>query len=226
MSYYLQFGYQLEKTGLINPFKLLTSFESGQSFAKTSVEFNYKISYPGKKNGLDIRLFAGTMLKTNPDIPFYSLAASGRSGRDLYLYQGTYPDRFRNFPTSFWSRQMSFTEGGMASPVNEKLGYSRWLLTLSLSSSLPGKIGRLPVKPFVNFLLNDHATGSGQNSPLFCEAGLKAGLWNFFEVYIPMVVSGNIESITGSFKDRIRLVFNLDSFSQVTLNSGTGIQIR
>ena len=66
----------------------------------------------------------------------------------------------------------------------------------------------------------------GDNSPLYCEAGVKAGLWNFFEIYIPLVVSGNIESITGSFKDRIRLVFNLDSFNQVKLNSGTGIQIR
>ena len=226
ISYYLQFGYQLEKTGLINPFKLLTSFESGPSFAKTSVEFNYKINYSGKKNGLDIRLFAGIMLNSNPDIPFYSLSASGRSGRDLYLYQGTYPDRFRNFPTSFWSRQMTLNEGGMVSPVNEKLGYSRRLLSLSFSSSLPGKTSRIPVKPFVNFLLNDHGTGSGRNSPLFCEAGLKGGLWNFFEIYIPMVVSGNVESITGSFKDRIRLVFNLDSFNQVKLNSGKGIQIR
>ena len=226
MRYYLQFGYQLEKSGLINPYRLLTSFESGQSFAKTSVEFNYKLSYYGKRNGLDIRLFAGTMFKRNLDIPFYSLSASGRSGRDLYLYQGTYPDRFRSFPTSFWSRQMTFTEGGLVSPVNEKLGYSRWLLSLSVSSSLPEKISRIPVKPFANLLLNDYGMGLGNDLPLFCEAGLKAGLWNFFEIYIPMVVSGNIETITGSFKDRIRIVFNLDSFNQAKLNSGIGIQIR
>ena len=224
MSYYLQFGYQLEKTGLINPFKLLTSFESGQSFAKAAVEFNYTLSYPGKRNGMDIRLFAGTMLRNDPDIPFYSLAPSGRSGRDLYLYQGTYPDRFRIFPTSFWSRQMTFTEGGMVSPMNEKLGYSHWLLSVSVSSSLPEKLSRIPIKPFAKLLLNDH--GMGHDSPLFFEAGLKAGLWNFFEIYIPMVLSGNIETIAGSFKDRIRLVFNLDSFNQVKLNSGTGIQIR
>jgi len=216
----------LEKTGIINPFKLLASFESNQSFLKTSMEFNYKLSYYGKKNGLDIRLFAGTMLKNNPDVPFYALSASGRSGREQYLYQGTYPDRFSVFPTSFWSRQMAITEGGLVSPVNENLGYSRWLVSLSFTSSLPGKTSRIPVKPFVNFLLNDHSIGTGHDSPIFYEAGVKAGLWNFFEVYIPLVVSGNIESITGTFKDRIRIVFNLDSFNQVKLNSGIGIQIR
>ena len=223
---YFQLGYQLEKTGLVNPFKLVTFAESDKSYLKTSLALNYRLSYRGKKNGLDIRLFTGTMFKNNPDVPFYSLSVAGRSGREQYLYQGTYPDRFSVFPTSFWSRQMTFSEGGLVSPVNERLGYSRWLISLSFSSSLPGKTSRIPVKPFINLVLNDHNNGMGDNSPLYCEAGVKAGLWNFFEIYIPLVVSGNIESITGSFKDRIRLVFNLDSFNQVKLNSGTGIQIR
>jgi len=226
MSSYLQLGYQLDKSSIINPFNLLTSVESGPSFLKTSVELNYRFSYYGKKKGLDMRLFAGTMLKNNPDIPFYALSAGGRSGREQYLYEGTYPDRFSVFPTSFWSRQMTFTEGGLVSPVNERLGYSRWLVSLSLSSNLPGRINKIPIKPFINLLLNDHGLATGHDSPFFYEAGLKAGLWNFFEIYFPIIVSSNIESITGSFKDRIRLVFNLNSFSQVKLNSGFGIQIQ
>jgi len=226
MSSYLQFGYQLDKSSIINPFNLQASAESGPSYLKTSVELNYKISYYGKKKGLDIRLFAGTMLKNNPNVPFYGLAAGGRSGREQYLFEGTYPDRFSAFPSSFWSRQMTLTEGGLVSPVNEHLGYSRWLVSLSLTSSLPGKISKIPIKPFVNLLLNDHGLATGTGSPFFYEAGFKAGLWSFFEIYLPLVVSGNIESVTGSFKDRIRLVFNLNSFSQVKLNSGFGIQIR
>jgi hypothetical protein len=226
MNSYLQFGYQLEKTGIINPFKLLASFETGPSFLKTSVEFNYKLSYYGKKKGLDIRMFAGTMLKNNPDVPFYALSASGRSGPEQYLYEGTYPDRFSVFPASFWSRQMTLSEGGLVSPVNETLRYSRWLVSLSFISSLPGKTNKIPIKPFVNLLLNDHGIGTGQDSPIFYEAGIKGGLWNFFEVYIPLVVSPNIKSITGSFKDRIRIVFNLNSLNQVKLNSGIGIKIQ
>jgi hypothetical protein len=120
---------------------------------------------------------------------------------------------------------MSFSEGGLVSPVNGQLGYSNWLVSLSFTSNLPGKTQRIPIKPFVNLLLNDHGIGTGHVA-FFYEAGLKAGLWNFFEIYIPLVVSGNIETITGSFKDRIRLVFNLDTFSQAKLNSGIGFEIR
>jgi len=53
------------------------------------------------------------------------------------------------------------------------------------------------------------------NSPFFYEAGLKAGIWDFFEIYIPLLVSKNIDSANGSFKNRIRFIFSLDSFSSL-----------
>jgi hypothetical protein len=218
MRIYLQYGYKLEKTGIINPFNLLASFEYNRSYQKTSLEINYKYSYYGKDNGLDIRMFAGIMQKTNPEVPFYSFSPSGRSGREQYLYQGTYPDRFGVFPKSFWSRQMTLSEGGLVSPVNDSLGFSNWLISFSFASNLPGKAARVPVKPFINLLFNDHGPAMNHNSPFFFEAGLKAGIWNLFEIYVPLVVSRNIESITGLFKDRIRIVFKLDSFLQVKLN--------
>ncbi len=98
MNSYLQFGYLLEKPGLVNPFTLLASFESGKSYQKTSVEFNYKVSYFGRDNGLDIRLFSGIMLKNDPDVPFYAFSASGRSGRQQYLYQVRTPTVSVCFP--------------------------------------------------------------------------------------------------------------------------------
>jgi hypothetical protein len=216
---YLRFGYELEKSGFINPFKLLTSFESNPSFQKTSVTFNYKYSYNGKYNGLDIRFFAGVMLKNTSNVPFYALSASGRGGREQYLYEGLFPDRFSEFPKTFWSRQMSISEGGLVSPVNDSLGYSRWLFSLSFTSSLPGKAGRIPVKPFVNFLLNDHGLNPAYNSPFFYEAGFKAGIWDFFEIHIPLLVSGNIGSINRSVRHRIRIIFSLDSFNKIKLNN-------
>ncbi len=218
MNSYLQFGYQMERHSRSNPLSLLASFESGKSYQKTSVEFNYKLSYHGQDNGLDIRLFAGTMLNEDSTVPFYAFSASGRSGRELYLYQGTYPDRFAVFPSNFWSRQLSISEGGLVSPVNDSLAYSRRLFSLSFTSSLPGITSRLPVKPFVNFLLNDKVFGSRNNSPIFFEAGLKTGIRNIFEIYIPLLVSNNIESASGSFKNRIRFVFSLDSVSRLKLN--------
>ncbi|MDZ7774558.1 MAG: hypothetical protein U5L09_02555 [Bacteroidales bacterium] len=77
---------------------------------------------------MDIRLFTGAMLKEDPTVPFYGFSPGGRSGREQYLYQGTYPDRFADFPSTFWSRQMTLSEGGLVSPVNNSLGYSRWLV--------------------------------------------------------------------------------------------------
>jgi hypothetical protein len=221
-KYFTQAGYLLEKTSLINPFSMLASFESGDSYQKTSVEFKYRISYYGTKHGLDIRFYTGTMLKNNSTVPFYAFSPGGRDGREQYLFDGTFYDRFNESQKSFWSRQMTVSEGAIASPVTDSLGYSKWLVSVTLTTNLPGKAGRIPVKPFVNLLLNDHGLGNGHNSPVFYEAGLKAGLWNVFEVYIPLLVSANIRSIDGTVKDRIRFVLNLDAINQVNLNKSIG----
>jgi len=222
MDSYIRLGYRLERNGIMNPFSLHAGFESGKSYQKTSVEFNYRLSYHGKDNGLEMRLFAGNMLKENSEIPFYSFSPGGRSGRELYLFEGTYPDRFAVFPTRFWSRQMSLSEGGLVSPVNDALGYSHWLVSLSLTSSLPGKTSRLPVKPFVSLLLNDKGFSSENNSPVFFEAGLKTGIGNIFEIYVPLLVSKNLDAASGSFKNRIRFVFSLDTFGKEKLFSKGG----
>jgi hypothetical protein len=221
MLSYLQFGYSMERTGAINPFAVSGSIESSHSCQKASAEFRYRYSYNGKNNGLDMRLFTGTMLNYKTSPSFYALSPSGRSGRELYLYEGTYPDRFSVFPNTFLSRETTFSEGGLVSPVNDSLGFSNWLVSLSLTSNLPGIAAQLPVKPFVNVLLNDNGSGNFHNSPFFCEAGLKAGIWNIFEIYVPLVVSGNIESLTGSFKSRIRIIISLDSFINLKLRPGS-----
>jgi hypothetical protein len=103
-------------------------WKPGNSYQKTSIELNYKVSYYGQKQGLDIRLFAGTMLKNESGIPFYAFSAGGRSGREQYLYQGSYPDRFAVFPDSFFSRQMSLSEGNLVSAVNDSLDTAAGLL--------------------------------------------------------------------------------------------------
>jgi hypothetical protein len=210
MRSYLQIGYLLERNRVINPFRAEIHFESGRSYQKTSLELNYKYSYEGKKNGLELRLFAGTMLSDDPSEPFYSLAAGGRSGREQYLYEGVYPGRFSEFPKTFFSRQMALSEGGLVSAVNDSLGFSRSLCSISLTSTLPWKFSKIPVKPFINLLLNDRGLNTINKSKLFYEAGLKAGIWDYFEVYFPLIVSDNIKSIAGTLKDRIRFIFRLD----------------
>ena len=114
---------------------------------------------------------------------------------------------------------MSLSEGALASPVNDSLGYSRWLLSVSLNSSLPGFAAKLPFKPFINLLLNDHGLGNTNKPAIFYEAGIKAGIWDYFEIYFPFIVSDNIKVIRGSMKDRIRFVFRLDKLNPVKSKS-------
>jgi hypothetical protein len=109
---------------------------------------------------------------------------------------------------------MTLSEGGLASPVNEKLGYSKWLLSLSLSSSLPRIAGKTGIKPFVNLLLNDHGLDMNHPSLFFGEAGIKVGFGNIVEIYFPLLVTANIQSMNGIFTDRIRIVMNLDFLKQ------------
>ncbi|NDP21664.1 MAG: M1 family metallopeptidase [Paludibacter sp.] len=215
MNSFVQFGYNLQKTGLINPGNLMASLELNKAYQKVSLDLNYKYSYNGKGNGLEIRGFAGSMLNNTSTVPFYSLAASGRSGNELYLYDDIYPNRFGVFPESFWTRQMNRSEGGIISPINQTLGFSKWLISLSLTSSLPGKASLTGIKPFVNLLINDHGLSTGYKSVLFAEAGFKIGILDIFEIYVPLLVSNNIQSINGTIKDRVRVVLNLDLSKQL-----------
>jgi hypothetical protein len=219
MRSYLQVGYFLEKKRIINPFNMTVSLESGKGYQKTSMDLNYRYSYSGKKSGLDFRFFAGTMLQNEPTDPLYSFSPDGRSGPEQYLYEGLFPDRFSEFPKTFLSRQMTLSEGGLVSAVNDSLGYSRWICSISLTSNLPGFASGIPVKPFFNLLLNDHGIGKNDRSALFYEAGLKAGIWDFFEVYFPFIVSDNINTIAPSLKERIRFVFRLDKLNPFKLKT-------
>jgi hypothetical protein len=215
MNSYFLLGYNLGRIRVVNPYNMTISIESGKSYQKASIELNYKYSYLGKKNGLQFRFFAGTMFENNPSDPFYDFSPDGRSGREQYLYEGVFPDRFTEYPKTLLSRQMTLSEGGLVSAVNDSLGYSRWLISLTLTSSLPGILSKIPVRPFVNLLLNDHGFGSPGKPAFYYEAGIKAGIWDYFEIYFPFIVSENIKAITGPIKDRIRFVFRLDKLSPI-----------
>lgn len=211
-DWFQQIGYILNRGGLLNPFRFTSLFETNGDYYKTSVELKYRLSYNGHNRGLDARFFGGIMLKEDTVRNYYSIAPSGRSGRELYMYQGDFPDRFALFPGTFWSRQMMLNEGGLASPVNDTAGYSRWLLSASFSSSLPGKAGAIPLKPFVNLLLG------GKYSDFFWEAGFKAGFWDIFEIYVPLLVSNNISSFRSTLKERIRFTLNLESLLRIRMD--------
>lgn len=204
--------FAVEKETLLNPWESDISIETGKAYMKVSSQLKYRISYYGRNNGLEFRLYAGTMLKENPQRPYYSLAPSARNGRELYMFQGDFPDRFSPFSGSFWSRQMLVTEGGIISPVNEGTGFRRWLLSLSVNSSLPGKAGKIPVKPFVNFVV-----AGNPGDQIYLESGVKGGIPGLIEIYFPFLVTENIRTFRPDLKDRIRFVLSLESFYRLRI---------
>jgi hypothetical protein len=208
-SFY-QVGYAVEKNTLVNPLNLTVDLEQSSSWLKTSFTANYLLSYYGIDKGLNFRFFAGKMFGNIPANSLYNLAPSGRAGREEYLYSGTFPDRFAQFPGNFWSRQMFLDEGGLITPINHLPGYSDWLFSLSVNSDLPGKFDLIPVKPFMNLLINDHNISSSSDFPFFYEAGIKAGVWNLFEIYFPFLVSNNLSQMAPTLHERIRFIFNLN----------------
>ena len=216
MRHFVQIGYRLERNSRVNPFDVQAMMEIQGSYQKMSVELNYKYSYHGSGNGLFIRFFAGGRGIHGPPLPFHSFSAGGRGGLEQYLYHGTYPDRFSLFTDTFFSRQMMLSEGGLVSPVHMALGYSDRLASVSLTSTWPRLPAWIPVRPFANFLVNEHTRiFDPYYPPLFFEAGLKAGLWDFFEIYFPFHVSENIRSATGPLQNRIRFVLRLQSFNRL-----------
>lgn len=210
MVNFWQAGYRVERMSTVNPFRINLLGETNGNYAKVSAEFNYKLSYTGRGAGLETRFFAGTMFG-NAGREMYSFAVSGRSGSELYLFGGDFPDRFSVFPQNFWSRQMAPSEGGIVTPVNDTLGYTRRILSASVATTLPGLAGKLPLKPFVNM-----AYSGTTAEKFFWEAGIKAGIWNFFEVHVPFLVSENI-SFRSNLNERIRFILNLESLYRIRL---------
>jgi hypothetical protein len=207
---FYEIGFSSVKDSKTDPWSMRTFLESNGSYYKASSEFNYKISYPGKSRGLDMRFFAGVMLKEDPLNPYYSLSISGRRGNEEYLYQGDFPDRFPSGNSSFWSRQMLISEGALAGMPRDSVRFSKGLVSTTFVTSLPWVPAAVPAKPFLNILY------SGGPSPAFYyEGGFKAGIWGLFEVYFPVISSNNM--IKGPFKDRIRFVLNLESFYKIRL---------
>lgn len=218
MKSFFQLGYKINKFSEINPYQFHLFFESDYKVSKASFELKYKYSYIGKGNGLEFRFFAGTVLSKSIGNNYLNIAPSGRGGRELYLYDGYYPNRFGLNNESVWTRQITISEGGLISPMNKAIGFSKYLFSISLASSLPGKASQTGIKPFINILINDKYLSNEYISKLFFETGFKISFLNILDIYLPLIVSSNIKVINGSLKERIRFVLNLEILEQLNLN--------
>lgn len=208
-------GIEINKHSVLHPYAVILSAEGNDFYSKLTANVNYRFSYSGKDRGLDARFFCGYQLHLAPDKPLYGLSLSARAGDELYLFEGTYFDRFSKPGTSFFSRQVSINEGGLITPVNLMQLSPSLVTSLTFSSSLPWNLNVLNIKPFATLLWMNEAQKEDRRTELFAEIGLKTGIPPLLEIYVPLLVSSNLSKVSPSIKDRIRFTFNLNFLSKV-----------
>jgi len=204
----------------INPYRLRTDFEYGGSFLKASLEGNYKVSYY-RDEGLSIRLFGGTFLYKEKDLPwFYAYHLSGGNGFNDYTFDQTFLGRFENpmdeNANQFLAQQFYPDEGAFA--LYSPLGITRdWLASINLSSSLP-VIREVPITAYANFgtFGKTQPVGLGiSNNSWALETGVKFSFLQMLDIYFPVVASNNLENasdlVNTRYGEKIRfhLKFNL-----------------
>lgn len=215
---YIRMGYELKRESPAHPYKIFSTLEYFDKNAKVSMGVKYRHSYYGKDTGLDIELFSGFLLKDSPERPYHGFASSARTGSEEYFYRGFFPERFSSNNNALWSRFMQPGEGALVSHINDTLGFNKWLTSLTFSSTLPGFLRNVPVKPFLTFLVSSESISTGLTAPVMYEGGVKVGYWDFFEIHFPLLVSEGIRNIRGGLDENIRILFNLEYIEKIRLN--------
>ncbi|MCK5821961.1 MAG: M1 family metallopeptidase [Bacteroidales bacterium] len=215
--------YNRTHTGPNNPYSLNINLQAGDGFVKSSVSAKYRITYQ-YKNGLDMRLFAGTFLYKKADVsPMYNFILSGSRGMDDYTFDEYFFNRGAAPYTGFLSHQFIPNDGAFATyaPTGQT---NKWIVAMNLSSSLPIK-KNIPIKGFVNIAALGESIavpGYPDMGTFQWEAGVKLSLGNdMFEVFLPLIMSNDLKEIndqmTNSYIERVRFSIKLNGLNPFVL---------
>ncbi len=143
--------FELKDTRVINPYQLTASVQQGSNFIKTSAEFKYMLTYNKKNKGLHIRIFGGGFLWNNSEsgsIPDTRFRLNYSTGKEQFQKDYLFDEFFfgRNETNGFFSQQVFVKEGGFRSRTD--FGQTnKWISTINLNSTIPGKI---PIRPYLS----------------------------------------------------------------------------
>lgn len=146
-------AFNLENTRVINPFRANITVQQGKDFVRSFAEFNYTLTYNKKNKGLNVRLFAGGFLWNNREsgtVPDARFRMNFGTGREQFQKDFLFDEYFfgRNETEIFSSQQIVTKEGGFRS--RNSFGQTdKWLASVNLSSTLPGKI-LTPIRPYTS----------------------------------------------------------------------------
>lgn len=219
--YRLNYFYTNNRT--LDPYSFKLSGETHKEFSKISGEFNYRFSYKSSKKGLDIRLFAGTMLNDDESSP-YGFSLSDRNGpgnTNDYSFDNLYFGRTES--EGIWSQQFALKHGAFR--VFSPLGANRqWIAAMNISSTIPGS---LPLRLYADFGTFNEAKSQLKdifdiNSSIVYNAGIVLEL-GFMSINFPLIKSKDIREYQElneiNFMEQISFVLNLQALNPVTLRN-------
>ena len=225
---YGRIRYQHKNERTFNPFSYTLEAQGGEQFAKLSLEANLRIDYFTKNKALYIRGYAGKFFSfADNDFDAYRYRiANTYSGANDYLYDETYLGRDEQ--TGFYSQQISMKEGGFK--VNtmqyaQQLGLSDdWLFALNIRSDLP--FWNLPVRLFADIgTFSNAKTINPSGAGILYEAGVEVNILDYVTVYLPLVLSKDLNEYTKSvfpenrFLKTISFSINLNNVNWLKLPS-------
>ncbi len=183
------FTYSLNDTRKIYPYNVALNVQEGESFVKSAVTANYKITFKKKDKALDIRFYAGYFIdatKLNDGNYFFN--ASGSTGAHDYLYDNVFLGRSE--ASGFMSHQFVEAEGNMK--VYTPLGKTnQWLGAINLKCPLPGKL-RFKLFADINIIPQKAAL----REDVLYDAGIYLPIIkNYIEVYIPLLMSNDMRDV-------------------------------
>jgi hypothetical protein len=203
-NYYVnEVKYDFENNQRIHPFTFNASLQQSDKFIKLSVEGNYTLEYPGKKRGLDIRLFAGQFIYNNLADPMFNF---GMSGNTDYTYDYVYAARNHN--TGALSRQLINNDGGFKNPTDIPFA-GNFLVASNIMVSSPLKY--LPIGWYFDAGFAGQRTIAGtidNNLDVAWNTGIALRIIpKFFEIYFPISSSADLNML--SYSEKIRFTLQL-----------------
>lgn len=197
-------SFNLENMRVLNPFRTNITVQQGKDFVRSFAEFNYTFTYNKKNKGLHVRLFAGGFLWNNPvsgSVPDTRFRMNFGTGKEQFQKDFLFDEYYfgRNDMEIFFSQQVLVKDGGFRS-LNG-ISTDKWITTLSLNSTIPGKI---PIRPYTTLGVYGDA-GSAFN--IAYELGISVVvLPDIFEINFPLV---SIAQLTPQNQETITLKWHI-----------------
>ncbi len=198
---YFQGEYSRENLNPLKSSSINLQITGNYTFYKIGLEVNRFINYNSTKKGFRIRMFAGYLdrsVTNDPGGADYRLRFSGNGGgarianyTDDYLFDEVFLGRSEN--SGILSQQFSVTEGGMTIPTYGYYLADQWLVSLHLSTSLPGA---LPFRIYLGLATLNNANIITESKSISYEAGIEFPvIKDIFVIYFPLAFSSDLRNI-------------------------------